>query len=56
MLAGICAGVAKHFGVSVILVRVICVLLGLFLAVIPGALLYFILTIFIPEEPNKFKR
>ena len=56
MLAGICAGVAKHFGVSGILVRVICVLLGFFLAVIPGALLYFILTIFIPEEPNKFKR
>ena len=56
MLAGICAGVAKHFGVSVILVRVICVLLGLFLAVIPGALLYFILTIFILEEPTKFKR
>lgn len=53
MLAGICAGIANRFGVSVTLVRILYVLVTVFTAGILGILLYFILTLFIPEEPNR---
>ena len=54
MLAGICAGIANYFGVDVTLVRVGYLLLSLFSAGFPGLLLYFILTLIIPEEPNRY--
>ncbi|MBE6288414.1 MAG: PspC domain-containing protein [Mediterranea massiliensis] len=54
MLSGVCAGIANFFGLDVTLVRVAYVLLSLFSAGFPGILLYFILLIIIPEEPNKF--
>ena len=54
MLAGICAGIADFFGMNVTLVRILSVLLTVFSAGILGVLLYFILTFFIPEEPNRF--
>ena len=54
MLAGICAGIADFFGMNVTLVRILYVLLTVFSAGILGVLLYFILTFFIPEEPNRF--
>ena len=54
MLAGICAGIADFFGMNVTLVRILYVLLTVFSAGILGVLLYFILSFFIPEEPNRF--
>ena len=53
MLAGICAGIANRLGVSVTLVRALYVLFTIFTAGFLGVLLYFILTFFIPEEPNR---
>ena len=50
----ICAGIANYFGVDVTLVRVGYLLLSLFSAGFPGLLLYFILTLIIPEEPNRY--
>jgi phage shock protein PspC (stress-responsive transcriptional regulator) len=54
MLAGICAGIADFFGVDVTLVRIGYLLLSLFSAGFPGLLLYFILILIIPEEPNRY--
>ncbi|MBR5803306.1 MAG: PspC domain-containing protein [Bacteroidaceae bacterium] len=54
MLAGICAGIANYFGVDVTMVRIGYLLLSLFSAGFPGLLLYFILTLIIPEEPNRY--
>lgn len=54
MLSGVCAGVANFFGLDVTLVRVAYALLTLFSAAFPGILLYVILLIIIPEEPNRF--
>jgi len=53
MLAGICAGIANRLGVSVTLVRALYALFTIFTAGVLGILLYFILTLFIPEEPNR---
>ena len=54
MLAGIYAAVAEYFGLEVSLVRIGYVVLSLFSAGFPCVLLYFILMIVIPEEPNKY--
>ena len=54
MLAGICAGLANYFGMDVSIVRIAYVALTLFSAAFPGILLYFIMLIIIPEEPNKY--
>jgi phage shock protein PspC (stress-responsive transcriptional regulator) len=54
MLAGICASIANYFGVDVTLVRIGYLLLSLFSAGFPGLLLYFILILIIPEEPNRY--
>lgn len=54
MLAGICAGLANYAGLDVSVVRIAYVVLTLFSAAFPGILLYFIMLIIIPEEPNKY--
>lgn len=52
MLAGVCAGIAEHFGLDVSLVRVGWVLLSLFTAGFPGVLGYIVLAVVIPERPE----
>ena len=54
MLAGICAGLANYAGLDVSVVRIAYVVLTLFSVAFPGILLYFIMLIIIPEEPNKY--
>ena len=54
MLAGICAALANYVGLDVSVVRIAYVVLTLFSAAFPGILLYFIMLIIIPEEPNKY--
>jgi phage shock protein PspC (stress-responsive transcriptional regulator) len=51
MIAGVCAGLAHHFGLGVTLVRVLYVLVSILSAAFPGILVYIVLWIVIPEEP-----
>jgi len=51
MIAGVCAGLAQHFGLDVSLMRVLYVLLSILSVAFPGILVYIILWIVIPEEP-----
>jgi phage shock protein PspC (stress-responsive transcriptional regulator) len=51
MIAGVCAGLAHHFGLDVSLVRVLYVLVSILSVAFPGILVYVILWIVIPEEP-----
>lgn len=55
MFSGVCAGVANFFGLDVSLVRIVYVFATFFTA-FAGLLIYFILLIIIPEEPNRFLR
>ncbi len=48
MIAGVCTGLAKYFGVDATIIRIIFVLLGLFAA--GGVLLYLILWAVMPVE------
>lgn len=48
LVGGVCMGLAEHFNVDVVLVRVIFVVL--ILAGGPGLLLYILLWIFVPEK------
>lgn len=50
LIAGVCAGIARHFGWSVTATRVVYVLLSIFSAAFPGILVYVILWIVLPRE------
>jgi hypothetical protein len=52
MIAGVCAGLADFFGLDVSLVRILYVLATVF-TVFSGVIIYIILLIIIPEEPNR---
>jgi phage shock protein C len=51
VIAGVCAGLAHHFGLDVTLVRALYVLISILSAAFPGILVYVILWLVIPEEP-----
>jgi phage shock protein C len=51
MIAGVCAGLAHHFGLDVTLVRVLYVVVSILSVAFPGILVYVALWIVIPEEP-----
>ncbi|MDJ0806382.1 MAG: envelope stress response membrane protein PspC [Gammaproteobacteria bacterium] len=50
MIAGVCAGIADYFGVSVNVVRVITVIIGLIYSV-PMFIIYLLAAWLIPEKP-----
>jgi phage shock protein C len=50
MIAGVCAGIADYFGWDATLVRVGYVLLSVLSAAFPGALIYVVLWVVIPER------
>jgi len=51
VIAGVCAGLAHHFGLDVSLMRVLYVLVSRLSAAFPGILVYIVLWLVIPEEP-----
>jgi phage shock protein C len=51
MIAGVCAGLAHHFGLDVTLVRVLYVVVSILSVAFPGILVYIVLWLVIPEEP-----
>ena len=53
MLSGVCAAIANYFGWDSTLVRIVYALLTVFTA-FSGIIIYFILLLIIPEEPNRF--
>lgn len=50
MIAGVCAGLAKFLGMDVTIVRLVFALFAL--AGGPGVLLYFVMWVVVPEEPE----
>ncbi|MEA4882700.1 MAG: PspC domain-containing protein [Clostridia bacterium] len=50
MLGGVCAGLAQYLGTDPTVIRLAWVALSIFTAGFPGALLYIIAWIVIPEE------
>jgi phage shock protein C len=56
MIAGVCAGIADHFGWSVTLVRVGYVVLSIMSAAFPGLLVYLLLWMVMPQEPREPRR
>lgn len=48
-IAGVCGGIAKHFGIDPKIVRLLC--LGLIVAYGSGLLVYILFVIFVPKEP-----
>jgi len=50
MIAGVCAGIAEHFGWSVTGTRVAYVLLSILSAAFPGILVYLILWLVLPRR------
>ena len=49
VLAGVCGGLAEHFGVDAFRVRVVCVVLSVFTAGFPGIVLYLCLWFLLPS-------
>lgn len=50
LIAGVCGGIAERLGWNPWVVRVIFVV-GAFLPVLPGALIYLLLWLFVPKSP-----
>ncbi|WP_455601727.1 PspC domain-containing protein [Bacteroides rodentium] len=55
MVSGVCAGLANFFGLDVSLVRIVYTCATIFTA-FAGLIIYIILLIIIPEEPNRYYR
>ena len=53
LMAGVCAAIANYANIDVTVVRVIYTLLTIFTA-FSGVIVYFILTLLIPEEKTNF--
>ena len=51
-LGGVCGGLGNYFNVDPVIIRVAYVLLAIFSAGFPGLLVYIILCIVIPNEPE----
>ena len=51
IIAGVCAGLAHHFGLDVTLMRVLYVLISILSVGFPGTLVYIVLWIVTPQEP-----
>lgn len=49
-LAGVCAGIAEHFGWDITITRVVYTLATIFLAGFPGIIIYAILAFIMPEK------
>jgi phage shock protein PspC (stress-responsive transcriptional regulator) len=49
-IAGVCGGLAKHFGLDPTYVRIGYVLLSILSAAFPGTLVYLLLWWLVPEE------
>jgi len=52
MIAGVCGGIAEHFGWSVTATRVAYVLLSALSVAFPGILVYIILWIVLPQADH----
>ena len=52
MIAGVCAGIARHFGWSVTGTRVAYVILSICSAAFPGILVYLILWLVLPQADD----
>ena len=50
MIAGVCGGLARRFGMSSTVVRVLYVLCSILSAAFPGILVYIVMWIVVPEE------
>jgi phage shock protein PspC (stress-responsive transcriptional regulator) len=49
MIGGVCAGLARHFGWSVMGTRVVYVLASIVSAAFPGIIVYLVLWLVLPE-------
>ena len=51
-ISGVCGGLGQYLNIDPTLVRVLYVVLSLFTTCFPGLILYILLAIIIPEEPE----
>jgi phage shock protein C len=52
MICGVCAGIARYFGIDPSLVRLVAVLAAVFSAGLGALIAYVVCTIIIPEEAD----
>lgn len=50
MIAGVCAGIAEHFGWDVTITRIVYALASFFMAGFPGLIVYIILAVIMPSK------
>jgi phage shock protein C len=52
MIAGVCGGIAEHLDMDPTLVRVLYVVISFFSVAFPGIIVYIILALVMPADPN----
>lgn len=50
IIGGVCAGIARRFGMNVTLTRILYVLISVFSVAFPGIAVYIVLWILLPSE------
>ena len=54
-ISGVCGGIAAYFGMDATLVRIIYAVAALFTTGIPFVLIYIVLALIMPEEPENIQ-
>ncbi len=52
VISGVCAGIAEYLNIDPTIVRLIYILLTIFTAVAPFVIIYLIMWIIVPEQPE----
>jgi phage shock protein C len=52
MLGGVCAGVGEYFDIDPTVIRIVWLLVVVFTGFVPGALVYLIMLLIVPEAPR----
>lgn len=52
MIAGVCGGIAEHFGIDPAIVRLVAVALLILSGLFPAFFVYLLLWIIVPEQPE----
>lgn len=52
MIAGICGGIAEHFDIDPVIVRLVAVALLIFTGLFPTFFVYLLLWVIVPERPE----
>lgn len=53
-MCGVCAGIADYFNVDPTIIRIAAALIGIYTAIIPALIVYFVMALIMPKAPDNY--